>query len=295
MGDPTLLFTTAGMVQFKPYYSATGDVPYTRAASVQKCLRLTDLENVGLTPRHDTFFEMLGNFSFGPREQGRLLQGGGDRLRLGVRDEGAGPAAGAHLRLGLRRRGQAAARRRGRSRCGRRSGCRRAASSRSGARTTSGARRAARGACGPSSEIYFDLGEQRPDYLPEGAFWGEAPGDDGDRFMEFWNLVFPQFDAQADGTLEPLPRPGIDTGMGLERLSLILQGKSTIFETDVFAPLVDEVLAPVGAPRRRAWPRCATRASSPTTCARSPSRSPRARCPATRARATCCAACCAAR
>jgi len=99
------------------------------------------------------------------------------------------------------------------------------------------------GACGPCSEIYFDLGEKRPDDLPAGAFWGEAPGDPGDRYMEFWNLVFPQFDAQPDGRLELLKNPGIDTGMGIERLALILQGKSTIFETDLFAPLVDSVLS----------------------------------------------------
>src|SRR5262249_59208289 len=89
------------------------------------------------------------------------------------------------------------------------------------------------GACGPCSEIYFDLGEKRPDYLAPGAFWGERPGDDGDRYMEFWNLVFPQFDAQPEGTLQPLPRPGIDTGMGIERLSVAVQGKSLIFDTHV--------------------------------------------------------------
>ena len=87
-----------------------------------------------------------------------------------------------------------------------------------------------------------DLGETRPDYLPKDAFWGEAPGDAGNRYMEFWNLVFPQFDAQPDGELKLLANPGIDTGMGIERLALILQGKSTIFETDLFAPLVETVL-----------------------------------------------------
>jgi alanyl-tRNA synthetase len=97
------------------------------------------------------------------------------------------------------------------------------------------------GACGPCSEIYFDLGEKRPDYLAAGAFWGERPGDAGDRYMEFWNLVFPQFDAQKDGTLTPLANPGIDTGMGLERLSLIMQGKMTIFETDLFAPIIESI------------------------------------------------------
>jgi alanyl-tRNA synthetase len=110
------------------------------------------------------------------------------------------------------------------------------------------------GACGPCSEIYFDLGEKRPEDLPDGAFWGERPGDPGDRYMEFWNLVFPQFDARADGGLAPLPRPGIDTGMGIERLALIMQAKLSIFETDVFAPLVQHVMGRgrPAAPQRRA-------------------------------------------
>jgi alanyl-tRNA synthetase len=245
MGDPTLLFTTAGMVQFKPYYSATGDVPYTRAASVQKSLRLTDLENVGFTPRHDTFFEMLGNFSFGPREKGayfkeeaiafawefvtRVLGLPRERLYASIfAGEGNLPrddeAVALWKKMGLPESRVVAL----------------------GRKDNFWGPAGGRGACGPSSEIYFDLGEQRPDYLPDSAFWGAAPGDEGDRFMEFWNLVFPQFDAQADGSLQPLPRPGIDTGMGLERLSLILQGKRSIFETDVFAPLVEEVLKQSG-------------------------------------------------
>ena len=244
-GDPTLLFTTAGMVQFKPYYSATGGVPYDgRAASVQKSLRLTDIDNVGLTPRHDTFFEMLGNFSFGGEPGSyfkaeaiafawefvtRVLGLPPERLYASVfAGEGNLPrddeAVALWKKVGLPESRIVAL----------------------GRKDNFWGPAGGRGACGPSSEIYFDLGERRPAYLPDGAFWGEAPGDEGDRFMEFWNLVFPQFDAQADGTLQPLPRPGIDTGMGLERLSLMMQGKSSIFETDVFAPLVDEVLAQAG-------------------------------------------------
>src|SRR5437667_1003020 len=212
--DPTLLFTTAGMVQFKPYYSAGGDVPYTRAVSVQKCLRLTDLDNVGRTPRHDTFFEMLGNFSFGPRERGayfkeeaiafaweyvtQVLGLPKDRLYASIfqgesklpRDD---EAAALWKKVGLPESRIVPL----------------------GRTDNFWGPAGGQGACGPCSEIYFDLGARRPDFLPEGAFWGERPGDAGDRFMEFWNLVFPQFDAAADGTLRPLPRPGIDTGMGL--------------------------------------------------------------------------------
>ncbi len=237
--DPTLLFTTAGMVQFKPYYSATGDVPYNgRAVSIQKCLRLTDLENVGLTPRHDTFFEMLGNFSFGPRAYFKqeaiayaweFLTGvlGLPKQRLYAsifEGEGKLPrddeAAALWKKVGLPASHVVAL----------------------GRNDNFWGPAGGQGACGPCSEIYFDLGEKRPDYLAAGAFWGERPGDEGDRYMEFWNLVFPQFDAQADGSLKPLPQPGIDTGMGIERLALIVQGKASIFETDLFQPLVEQVL-----------------------------------------------------
>jgi len=238
--DPSLLFTTAGMVQFKPYYTAARDVPYNgRAVSVQKCLRLTDLENVGLTPRHDTFFEMLGNFSFGPsgyfKEEAiafawefvtEVLGLPRERLYASIfageeklpRDD---EAAVLWKKMGLEP-GHIVSLGRADNFWGPAGG---------------------QGACGPCSEIYFDLGEKRPSSLPDGAFWGEQPGDAGDRFMEFWNLVFPQFDARADGTLAPLPRPGIDTGMGIERLALIVQGKTSIFETDLFEPLVQDVLA----------------------------------------------------
>jgi alanyl-tRNA synthetase len=237
--DPTLLFTTAGMVQFKPYYTAAADVPYNgRAVSVQKCLRLTDLENVGLTPRHDTFFEMLGNFSFGPRGYFKeeaiafawefvtgVLGLPKQRLHASIfagegnlpRDE---EAAALWKKIGLPADHVVAL----------------------GRADNFWGPAGGQGACGPCSEIYFDLGEKRPAYLPEDAFWGEAPGDAGDRYMEFWNLVFPQFDAQADGALRPLPRPGIDTGMGIERLALVVQGKTSIFETDLFEPLVRDVL-----------------------------------------------------
>src|SRR5262245_18591238 len=237
--DPTLLFTTAGMVQFKPYYTAA-DVPYTRAVSVQKCLRLTDLENVGRTPRHDTFFEMLGNFSFGPRERGAYFKEEAiafawefvtevlglprERLYASIFEgEGKLPrddeAAALWKKMGLAADHIVAL----------------------GRADNFWGPAGGRGACGPCSEIYFDLGEKRPAYLRDNEFWGECPGDAGDRYMEFWNLVFPQFGAQADGRLAPLPRPGIDTGMGLERLVMIAQGRESIFETDLFEPLVSKV------------------------------------------------------
>jgi alanyl-tRNA synthetase len=251
--DRTLLFTTAGMVQFKPYYTTSGELPYTRAVSVQKCLRLTDLDNVGLTPRHDTFFEMLGNFSFGQPERGAYFKEEAidfawefvtgvlglpkERLYASIfAGEGKLPrddeAAVLWKKVGLGSDHVVAL----------------------GRVDNFWGPAGGLGACGPCSEIYFDLGETRPSYVPADAFWGERPGDAGDRYMEFWNLVFPQFDAQADGTLTPLPRPGIDTGMGIERLAMIVQGKTSIFETDLFEPLVDQVLgmSETSAPRRAA-------------------------------------------
>jgi alanyl-tRNA synthetase len=240
-GDPSLLFATAGMVQFKPYYTAGGEVPYTRAVSVQKCLRLTDLENVGLTPRHDTFFEMLGNFSFGAKDRGayfqeeaisfawdfvtQVLQLPKERVYISIFEgEGALPrddeAAELWKKIGISADHIVPL----------------------GRADNFWGPAGGQGACGPSSELYFDLGEKPPADYPKGTFWGERPGDPGDRFMEFWNLVFPQYDAQPDGALRRLPRPGIDTGMGLERLALMMQGKTSIFETDVFAPLVEHVL-----------------------------------------------------
>jgi len=239
--DPTLLFTTAGMVQFKPYYTAGGEVPYTRAVSVQKCLRLTDLEQVGATPRHCTFFEMLGNFSFGARDRGAYFK---EEAIAFAWEFATGVLGLPKHRLyvsifqgegGLPRDDEAET-------LWRKTGLPADHIVELGRADNFWGPAGGQGPCGPCSEIYFDLGEQRPEYLPEGAFWGERPGDAGDRYMEFWNLVFPQFDAQVDGSLRPLPRPGIDTGMGLERLTLLMQEKRTIFETDLFERLVERVL-----------------------------------------------------
>jgi alanyl-tRNA synthetase len=242
--DPTLLFTTAGMVQFKPYYTAA-DVPFTRAVSVQKCLRLTDLENVGRTPRHCTFFEMLGNFSFGPREKGAYFKEEAIAMawEFVTRELGL-PRPRLYASIfsgegGLPRDDEAEA-------LWRKVGLPADHIVALGRADNFWGPAGGQGPCGPCSEIYFDLGDKRPAYLPKDGFWGERPGDPGDRYMEFWNLVFPQFDAQLDGRLEPLPRPGIDTGMGLERLALLMQGKSMVFETDLFEPVIAGTLEAAG-------------------------------------------------
>lgn len=237
-GDPSTLFISAGMQPLQPYYLGLSDPPAPRLASSQKCLRTGDIEEVGKTERHLTFFEMLGNFT--PtgayfKEQAIPLawelvtEGFGmpvDRLRATVHpsDDQAfeiwttstGLAPDRVTRLGDNWWGLG------------------------------------RGPCGPDSELWWDRGAEvgcgRPDCVP----------DHCERFTEFWNLVFPQYDQRADlssppstaesiqrgiadGALVPLARPAIDTGMGLERISFILQGKENVFETDLLAPLVDFV------------------------------------------------------
>ncbi|HET6514160.1 MAG TPA: alanine--tRNA ligase [Thermodesulfovibrionales bacterium] len=232
-GDPTLLFTNAGMVQFKSVFLGKETRPYKRAASCQKCMRAggkhSDIENVGHTARHHTFFEMLGNFSFGDYfkrdailfawelliERFRLPK---ERLWATVFEnddeaeklwrELTGIPAERIVRLGAKdnfwQMGDT-------------------------------------GPCGPCSEIIIDQGEGvgcgRPDC---------AVGCDCDRFLEIWNLVFMQFNRDEKGTLTPLPKPSIDTGMGLERVSAVLQGKLNNFDTDLFSPIISAITERTG-------------------------------------------------
>lgn len=217
--DPSLLFTIAGMVPFKPYFSGEEVAPYSRAASVQKCFRAPDIDQIGTTARHLTFFEMLGNFSFGDyfKEDairfawGLITEGFGfdpDRLWVTVHisdndatdiwREVAGISPDRIQRLdedNFWAMGDT-------------------------------------GPCGPCSEIYFDKG---PEY---GADGGPAFGD-GDRFVEFWNLVFMQNSRAADGTLSELPKKNIDTGAGFERVLALANNESSVFATDLFAPLME--------------------------------------------------------
>ncbi len=232
LDDPTLLFTSAGMVQFKPYYSSPLPPPTRRAVTVQRCLRLTDIENVGLTVRHATFFEMLGSFSFGDyfKKEAiewawefttRVLAMPPDRLRPSVyeEDDEAFDLWAKHIGLGAKR------------------------VVRLGEKDNFWGPAGGAGACGPSSEIYWDQGPGAGCGRPECA-----PGCACERYLEFWNLVFPQFDQAPTGEREPLPNRGIDTGMGLERLAMILQGTKSIFDIDLLAPIGDAVRR-LGTPR----------------------------------------------
>ncbi|MEN8763414.1 MAG: alanine--tRNA ligase [Thiogranum sp.] len=222
--DPTLLFTNAGMVQFKDVFRGREKRHYARAASSQRCVRAggkhNDLENVGYTARHHTFFEMLGNFSFGDyfkRDAIRyawefltdVLKLPAERLWVTVFEEDDEAAD-----IWLNEIGVSAQR-----------------FSRIGAKDNFWSM-GDTGPCGPCSEIFYDHG-------PEVA--GGPPGtpeQDGDRYIEIWNLVFMQYDRSASGDLQPLPKPSVDTGMGLERLAAILQGVHSNYETDLFQHLI---------------------------------------------------------
>ena len=222
--DPTLLFTNAGMVQFKDVFLGREDRPYVRAASSQRCVRAggkhNDLENVGYTARHHTFFEMLGNFSFGDyfkRDAIHYAWGfltgtlglAPERLWVTVYDQDTEAAD-----IWLKEVGIDPNR-----------------FSRIGTKDNFWSM-GDTGPCGPCSEIFYDHG---PDI--EGGPPG-TPNEDGDRYIEIWNLVFMQYDRSADGTLTPLPKPSVDTGMGLERLAAVMQHVHSNYEIDLFSSLV---------------------------------------------------------
>ncbi|HEY0973573.1 MAG TPA: alanine--tRNA ligase [Solimonas sp.] len=238
--DPTLLFTNAGMVQFKDVFTGQDKRPYTRAASSQKCVRAggkhNDLENVGYTARHHTFFEMLGNFSFGDyfkkdaiHYAWEFITGkdwlGIDRNRLLVTVYHTDDEA---YEIWNREIGVPADRI---VRIGDNKGAKYASDNFWAMGDT--------GPCGPCTEIFYD-------HDPDGSkgIWGGPPGsaeEDGDRWIEIWNVVFMQFERAADGTMTNLPAPSVDTGMGLERISALLQGQHDNYETDTFRHLVTAV------------------------------------------------------
>jgi alanyl-tRNA synthetase len=230
--DPTLMFTNAGMVQFKNVFTGVEKRPYQRATTSQKCVRAggkhNDLDNVGYTARHLTFFEMLGNFSFGDYFKERAIELAWklitkdfglkkDKLLVTVYhtdDEAAvlwkkiaGLSDDRIIRIPTSDNFWAMG---------------------------------DTGPCGPCSEIFIDRGEH---------IWGGPPGspeEDGDRFLEFWNLVFMQYEQVTKEERVPLPRPSIDTGMGLERMACIMQGVDSVFETDLFRHLIDATASALG-------------------------------------------------
>lgn len=224
-GDPTLLFTTAGMVQFKPFFTGAVELPYTRATSCQKCLRTTDLEVVGKTERHCTFFEMLGNFSFGDYFKEEAIeyaldcsvnQLGFDKDKIWVTVYTDDDEA---------------------ERIWTSKGIPKERITRLGKKDNFWGPAGESGACGPCSELYLDRGIEKggPDCATSGTC---KPGCDCDRFLEFWNIVFNQFNQDTEGNLHPLKQTGIDTGSGLERVALLLQGVDSVYDTDELRKII---------------------------------------------------------
>jgi alanyl-tRNA synthetase len=234
--DPSVLFTTAGMQPLKPYFAGLEKPPGPRLTSVQKSFRTTDIDSVGLTARHCTFFEMLGNFSFGDYfKDGAIdlawefvtehLRLPTDRLwatvfagdpELGLGEDEV--AVAGWLRVGIpveRIRGLP--------------------------RSENFWQAGPIGPCGPCSELYYDRGPEHGCTRPDCA-----PGCDCDRFLEFWNLVFMEFELHGDGTVTPLPKQNIDTGLGVERGAALLQGVHSVYETDAFQDVMTWVEAETG-------------------------------------------------
>jgi alanyl-tRNA synthetase len=230
--DPTLLFTNAGMVQFKDVFLGQDKRKYTTAASSQRCVRAggkhNDLENVGYTARHHTFFEMLGNFSFGDYFKREAIRYAWEFLtetlglpeeRLWVTvfedDDEAADIWLNEMKVSPER------------------------FSRLGEKDNFWAM-GDTGPCGPCSEIFFDHGADVPGGPPG------SPDEDGDRYVEVWNLVFMQFDRSADGELKPLPKPSVDTGMGLERIAAVMQQVHSNYQIDLFASLIEATANTLG-------------------------------------------------
>ena len=230
--DPTLLFTNAGMVQFKDVFLGREQRDFNKAVTSQRCVRAggkhNDLENVGYTARHHTFFEMLGNFSFGDYFKKDAIHYAWDfltkelgipaeKLWVTVFDEDAEAEAIWINEVGISPNRL----------------------SRIGAKDNFWSMGDI-GPCGPCTEIFYDHGEDIPGGPPG------TPEEDGDRYIEIWNLVFMQYDRAADGTLTPLPKPSVDTGMGLERISAVLQGVHNNYEIDLFQPVLKAAAELVG-------------------------------------------------
>src|SRR5687768_2445715 len=227
--DPTLLFTNAGMVQFMDCFLGRDKRDYVRAASSQRCVRAggkhNDLENVGYTARHHTFFEMLGNFSFGDYFKKDAIRFAWDFVTVTLKIDPArlmvtvyqtddeafdlwnkmiGLPAERIVRIG----------------------------DKPGGGSDNFWQMGDTGPCGPCTEIFFDHGAHIKGGPPG------SPDDDGDRWVEIWNLVFMQFDRSADGKLTPLPKPSVDTGAGLERVSAVMQGVTNNYDIDIFVDLI---------------------------------------------------------